>query len=56
MVIADVVHYRGNDSTMGKMMEKAGGMMHNAKLEQKGIEKREEAGGFSGTSGSNNNY
>ena len=55
------------DSTMGKMMEKAGGMFKNEKLEQKGYEKREAAGlggseqyGSEGQSGygggSNNNY
>ena len=35
----------GIDSTMGKLMEKAGGMMHNEKMEQKGAEKRNQAGG-----------
>lgn len=32
------------DSKTGKFMEKIGGMMGNEKLEQKGIEKREQAG------------
>ena len=32
------------DSTMGKMMEKAGGMMKNENLESKGAAKRREAG------------
>ena len=57
------------DSTMGKMMEKAGGLLKNEKLEQKGAEKREQAGGLGGSEGqygteaqggygggSNNNY
>lgn len=33
-----------SDSTMGKLMEKAGGMMNNEKLAEKGREKREGAG------------
>ena len=32
------------DSTMGKLMQKAGGMMNNEKLEAKGQAKRAEAG------------
>jgi len=32
------------DSTMGKMMEKAGNMMHNKGMAEKGLEKREQAG------------
>jgi uncharacterized protein YjbJ (UPF0337 family) len=34
------------DSTVGKMMEKAGHVMHNEKLAAKGAAKREEAQGF----------
>ena len=30
---------------MGKLMEKAGGMLHNDKMEQKGAEKRNQASG-----------
>ncbi|KAK5080900.1 hypothetical protein LTR05_008216 [Lithohypha guttulata] len=37
----------GGDSTMGKMMEKAGGMFKNEKLQQRGEEKRREAGAVS---------
>lgn len=33
-----------SDSTMGKMMEKAGGMFKNKGMEEKGAEKREQAG------------
>lgn len=33
------------DSTMGKLMEKAGDMMNNENLAQKGAEKRSQAGG-----------
>jgi len=29
---------------MGKMMEKAGNMMHNKGMAEKGLEKREQAG------------
>ena len=36
------------DSTMGKMMEKAGGMFKSDKMEEKGAEKRREAGGYEG--------
>ena len=32
------------DSKAGKFMEKMGGMMGNEKMEQKGAEKREQAG------------
>ena len=32
------------DSKAGKFMEKVGGMMGNEKMEQKGLEKREQAG------------
>lgn len=42
------------DSTMGKLMEKAGGMFKNDKMEQKGAEKRNQAGG--GYNDSSNNY
>lgn len=38
----------GGDSTMGKMMEKAGGMFKNEKLQQRGAEKRQEAGAYDG--------
>ena len=31
-------------------MEKAGGMLHNEKMEQAGVEKRERAGGYGGSS------
>ena len=49
------------DSTVGKLMEKAGGILHNQKMEQTGAEKREKAGGYgdsydsygSGNQGSN---
>lgn len=34
---------KGNDSTMGKLMEKAGSAFNNENLEQKGRAKREEA-------------
>jgi len=45
---------------MGKLMEKAGSMMKNPKMEQKGAEKREQAG-FGDNTGSyggsnNDNY
>ncbi|KAI9870983.1 MAG: hypothetical protein M1823_008583, partial [Watsoniomyces obsoletus] len=33
------------DSTMGKLMEKAGGMFKSDKLEEQGAEKRRQAGG-----------
>ena len=32
------------DSTMGKLMEKAGGMLKNEKMVEKGEQKREQAG------------
>lgn len=35
---------KNKDSTMGKMMEKAGGMLKNENLMQKGQEKRQQAG------------
>ena len=35
-----------NDSTMGKLMEKAGSMMKNENMAEKGRAKREEAGAF----------
>ena len=45
---------------MGKLMEKAGSMMKNPKMEQKGMEKREQAGFDDDNTGSyggnNNNY
>ena len=46
------------DSTMGKLMEKAGGLMKNEKMDEKGREKREDASGGDsyGSSNSNNNY
>jgi len=53
-------HEKGGDSTMGKLMEKAGSMMKNPKMEQKGMEKREQAGFDDDNTGSyggnNNNY
>lgn len=42
---------KGGDSTMGKLMEKAGGLMKNEKMEEKGAAKREAAG-----YGGDNNY
>lgn len=39
------------DSTFGKILEKAGDVLNNEKLEQKGREKREGAG-----NGSSNDY
>lgn len=54
---------KSGDSTMGKLMEKAGGMFHNPKMAEKGAEKREAAGADvtdtygSGTTGSrSDNY
>ena len=50
------------DSTMGKLMEKAGGMMHNQGMQDKGAQKRDQAGygdnsGSGGYGGSSNdNY
>lgn len=41
----------GKDSTFGKILEKAGDVLNNEKLEQKGREKREGAG-----QGSSNDY
>lgn len=38
-----------DDSTVGKLMEKAGGMFKSDKLEQKGREKRDQTGGFDDT-------
>ena len=38
----------GEDSKSGKIMEKLGGMMGNEKMQQKGYEKREQAGYGSG--------
>ncbi|MCJ1358772.1 MAG: hypothetical protein MMC33_008772 [Icmadophila ericetorum] len=35
-----------SDSTMGKFMEKAGNVMGNEKIAQKGAEKRQQAGGY----------
>jgi len=43
-----------SDSTMGKLMEKAGSMTKNEKLMEKGAEKREAAGYGQGSS--DNNY
>ncbi len=37
------------DSTMGKLMEKAGGMLKNEKMERQGEEKRREAGAYTGS-------
>jgi len=34
------------DSTMGKIMEKAGGLLKNEKIERQGAEKRQEAGAY----------
>ena len=42
------------DSKSGKFMEKIGGMFGNEKMEQKGYEKREQAG--YGGGGSSNDY
>lgn len=42
----------GKDSTFGKILEKAGDVLNNDKLEQKGREKRDNAGGL----GSSNDY
>lgn len=44
------------DSTMGKLMEKAGGMMKNEKLEQKGAQKRAEQGAYDDTTGGSGGY
>jgi hypothetical protein len=49
------------DSTAGKLMEKVGGFLHNDKLQERGAEKREQAGGYGGndnygSSGNDNNY
>ena len=40
------------DSTMGKFMEKAGGMLHSQKIEQAGAEKRDKAGAYGDSSDS----
>ena len=41
----------GSDSTAGKLMEKAGNVLHSSGLENKGREKRDEAGqGYGGGS------
>ena len=40
------------DSTSGKLMEKVGGMFGNKKMEEKGMEKRERAGGYGDNTGS----
>ena len=37
---------------MGKFMEKAGGILHNQRMEQAGAEKREKAGGYGDSSDS----
>lgn len=37
-------------------MEKAGGMMGNEKMEQKGAEKRQQAGGYGGDNSGSGNY
>ena len=42
------------DSKSGKIMEKLGGLMGNEKMQQKGYEKREQAGYGSG--GNSNDY
>ena len=45
------------DSTMGKLMEKAGGLMKNEKMVEKGREKRDEASGDNyGSNSNSNNY
>ena len=42
---------------MGKMMEKAGNMMHKDNIAEKGREKREQAGGgYGGSSGGRDDY
>lgn len=48
----------GGDSKFGKILEKAGGLLNNEKLEAKGEAKREEAGsgGQGGYGGSESNY
>ncbi|KAK8152805.1 hypothetical protein BC567DRAFT_299801 [Phyllosticta citribraziliensis] len=40
-----------HDSTLGKLMEKAGGILKNSSLEAKGLHKREEAGFSHGKKG-----
>ncbi len=44
-----------NDSTAGKMMEKAGNLFKSDKLQERGAEKRREAGGDGGN-GNDNSY
>ena len=46
----------GKDSTTGKLMEKAGSVFHSQSLEQKGREKREQAGGYGGSDDTSGNY
>lgn len=48
----------GGDSKFGKILEKAGGLLNNDKLEAKGQAKREEAGsdGQGGYGGSESNF
>jgi hypothetical protein len=46
----------GKDSTTGKLMEKAGGMFGSKGLEQKGREKRDQAGGYGGSDDTSGNY
>ena len=42
---------------MGKLMEKAGGLMKNEKMVEKGREKRDEASGDNyGSNSNSNNY
>lgn len=41
------------DSTMGKIMEKAGGLLKSEKIERQGAEKRQDAGAY-GSSGTDN--
>lgn len=48
-------HNGGGDSTLGKVLEKAGGLLNNEKLEAKGQAKRDEAGS-GGYGGSEGNY
>lgn len=45
-----------NDSTMGKLMEKAGGMLKNEKIQEKGTEKRAAAGSDEYSSGTTDGY
>ena len=44
------------DSTMGKLMEKAGGMLKNENLQQKGAQKRAEQGAYDDTTSGSGGY